>query len=219
MSDPPAPALFSLTLERALRRCATWHAGQVRKGSPTPYVQHVVSVGWILDRLGFEEEVVIAGLLHDAVEDVEAVSLDDIAEALGPRVAELVRYCSESKTDVGGRKRPWIDRKTDHIAMLRQAPAEARAVALADKLHNLTSILADLQDGRPVWSHFHASRERVLWYYETCLNSYGGGDPRLETLIASCRSVLDAIHRADRDFEPPRDLSGPCDGGYTGEGT
>lgn len=197
--DQPASPLFRLTLERALRRCAGWHDGQCRKGSSkTPYVQHVVGVAWILDRLGFDEEVVIAGLLHDAVEDVEGVTFDQIADEFGPRVADLVRWCSETKTDANGRWRPWIDRKTDHIALLKQAPPDARAVALADKLHNLTSILVDLQDGRAVWSLFHASREQVLWYYETCLDSYGGGDPRLENLIAACRDVLDAVTRLDR---------------------
>lgn len=204
MPDPPAPALFSLTMERALRRCATWHDGQIRKGSPTPFVQHVVSVAWILDRLGFDEEVLVAGLLHDAVEDVEGVTLDDIASEFGQRVATLVRFCSETKTDADGRPRPWIDRKTDHIALLTHAPAEARAVALADKLHNLTAILLDLQDGRAVWSLFHASRDQVLWYYETCLRSYGGGDPRLDPLIASCRDLLEAIRQIEHNPSPSR---------------
>lgn len=135
----------------------------------------------------------IAGLLHDAVEDVEGLTLDRLSAEFGPRVAELVGWCSETKTDADGHKRPWIDRKTDHIAHLRQAPPEARAVALADKLHNLTSILVDLQDGRPVWSLFNADRERVLWYYATCIDAYRGGDPRLDTLAASCREILEAV--------------------------
>jgi (p)ppGpp synthase/HD superfamily hydrolase len=187
------PFALTPTLERALRRCAEWHAGQTRKGSATPYVQHVVGVALILDRLGFDEEVVIAGLLHDAVEDVEGLTLDRITAEFGPRVAELVGWCSETKTDDAGRTRPWIDRKTDHIAHLRQAPPEARAVALADKLHNLTSILVDLQDGRPVWSIFNAGREQVLWYHDACIAAYRGGDPRLEALAASCREIRDAV--------------------------
>ncbi len=201
MPDPgsPAPALFSLTLERALRRCACWHEGQSRKVTAIPFVQHVVSVAWILDRLGFDESVIIAGLLHDAVEDVDSVTHDDVTREFGPHVAELVRLCSETKTDAQGRPRPWVDRKTDHIALLKQAPAEARAIALADKFHNLQSILIDLQDGLPVWSAFHANRERVLWYYQTCLDSYGGGDPRLDLLIDASRNVLAAIEHLDGD--------------------
>jgi (p)ppGpp synthase/HD superfamily hydrolase len=160
-------------------------------------VQHVVGVAMILDRLGFDEEVVIAGLLHDAVEDVAGVTLDRVAAEFGPRVAGLVGWCTETKADAGGRPRPWIDRKTEHIAHLRGAPAEARAVALADKLHNLTSILVDLQDGRPVWSLFNADRAQVLWYYGACIAAYEGGDPRLAALAASCREVLAAVSPRD----------------------
>ena len=49
-----------------------WHRGQTRKGSDLPYLVHPFAVAMILDRLGFDEDVVIAGLLHDAVEDTEA---------------------------------------------------------------------------------------------------------------------------------------------------
>ncbi len=155
-----APVLMSPALERALRRSAEWHRGQARKGADgAPYVEHVVGVALILDRLGFDEPVVIAGLLHDAVEDT-AATLDEIAAEFGSVVAEIVAACSEQKEDDQGRKRPWIDRKTDHLAVLEAAPVTARAVALADKLHNLTSILVDLQDGRDVWSVFARSGHR-----------------------------------------------------------
>ena len=180
---------MSPNLERALRWAAVWHEGQVRKGSGVPYVIHPVAVGLILDRLGWPEDVVIAGLLHDVVEDTGA-SVEDVRARFGPSVAELVRSLSEIKLDPEGRKRPWIDRKTDHIAALSSAPIEARAVALADKLHNLLSIRADLGDGRPVWSLFHADRDQVLWYYRTCIDRYGGDEPRLRPLVEACREAL-----------------------------
>src|SRR4051812_29594254 len=135
--------LLTPKLERALRWAATCHHGQVRKGGEVPYVEHVMAVGWILDRLGFPEDVVVAGLLHDVVEDTEA-TLEQVRAQFGPRVAALVDHCSEIKTDAQGRKRPWIDRKRDHLEALAAAPVEARAVALADKLHNLLSIQLDL---------------------------------------------------------------------------
>src|SRR5262245_39145070 len=134
-----ADVLFSLDLERALRWAAVCHRDQVRKASDTPYVEHVMGVALILDRLGFAEEVVIAGLLHDIVEDTSA-TLAEVEARFGLTVAEIVCHSSEIKTDAAGRKRPWIDRKRDHLEALRQAPVEARAVVLADKLHNLISI-------------------------------------------------------------------------------
>ncbi|MBX6313104.1 MAG: bifunctional (p)ppGpp synthetase/guanosine-3',5'-bis(diphosphate) 3'-pyrophosphohydrolase [Isosphaeraceae bacterium] len=182
-------APISPNLERALRRAAVWHRDQVRKGSDTPYVQHVVGVAWMLDRLGYPEEVVIAGLLHDAVEDTSA-TLADIEREFGRDVAEIVGHCTEVKRDPQGRQRPWIDRKRDHLAHLADAPIATRAVVLADKLHNLISIEVDLLDGRDVWSRFNAGREEVLWYYRSMIERLGVGDPRLETLAQCCQEVM-----------------------------
>ena len=113
-------------------------------------------------------------------------------------MAELVGLCSERKTDAQGRKRPWIDRKRDHLAALATAPVEARAIVLADKLHNLISIEIDLQEGRPVWSEFHAERDQVLWYYQAMLNRCGEGDPRLENLASQCQDHLARIESLGR---------------------
>ena len=109
-------------LELALRWSAVCHQGQTRKGSGTPYFEHAAAVAMILDRAGFDEDVVIAGLLHDVVEDTEA-TVEEVATRFGPVVGEIVRQCSEVKLDAEGRKRPWIDRKRDHLAALVGAPA------------------------------------------------------------------------------------------------
>jgi guanosine-3',5'-bis(diphosphate) 3'-pyrophosphohydrolase len=187
--------LWSSELDRALRWAAVCHDGQVRKGSGVPYVIHVVGVAMILDRLGYDERVVIAGLLHDVVEDTDA-TLDDVRARFGPEVASLVDHTSEVKLDAQGRKRPWIDRKTDHIAALRDAPVEARAVVLADKLQNLASMASDLRAGRPVWSLFHAERAQLLWYYHTSVAMLAAGeegDPKLAALAAETRRTLGEV--------------------------
>ncbi len=180
---------MTLRLERAMRFAAQAHAGQLRKSSETPYFEHVAAVALILDRGGFSEDVVIAGLLHDVVEDTPT-SFEHVASLFGATVSELVRHCSEVKTDAHGKKRPWIDRKRDHLAALVEAPTDARAIILADKLHNLISIELDLQDRRPVWTQFSALREKVLWYYHATIDACDQGDPSLTHLAASCREVL-----------------------------
>jgi (p)ppGpp synthase/HD superfamily hydrolase len=184
--------MLTMDLERALRWAATCHQGQFRRGCEAPYVEHAMGVALILDRLGFAEEVVIAGLLHDVVEDT-AATLDQVEARFGAAVAETVRHCSEIKTDGQGRKRPWIDRKRDHLEALGRAPLAARAVILADKLHNLISIELDLREGRPVWPTFHAGRDQVLWYYRATLAQLGQGDPRLESLAAHALRTLTSI--------------------------
>jgi (p)ppGpp synthase/HD superfamily hydrolase len=202
--------LMSEDLARALRWAAVCHAGQVRKGGSVPYLEHVVAVAMILDRLGYPDEVVIAGLLHDVVEDTEATH-DDVRARFGAAVAAIVAACSEVKTDAQGNKRPWIDRKRDHLEALGTADPEARAVVLADKLHNLLTIAADLRDGRVVWSLFNAGRDDVLWYHRTALDrlALGATDPRLETLAARGRAVLAEIEALDAQAEAPPRPSAP----------
>jgi (p)ppGpp synthase/HD superfamily hydrolase len=184
-------------LDEALGLAATAHANQARRGSGVPCIAHLVAVAWILERSGFGEDVVVAGLLHDLVEDTET-TLDEVRTRFGPRVAELVGHCSEAKTDAAGGKRPWIDRKRDHLAALADAPSDARAIVLADKLHNLLSIRADLQAGRPIWTLFHADRDSVLRYHDAMISTCGAGDPRLERLAEECRQVLLALRQTDR---------------------
>jgi (p)ppGpp synthase/HD superfamily hydrolase len=188
--------LITPRLERALRASARRHAGQTRKGSDVPYFEHAAAVAMILYRAGFDEDVVIAGLLHDVVEDTDA-TLDDVRKEFGAAVAEIVGLCSEVKYDAEGRKRPWIDRKRDHLAALAGASRSAWAVVLADKLHNLTCIELDLAEGRPVWDQFNADRTQVLWYYRATIEASGSGDPRLDALAAACREVLGRIEAPD----------------------
>jgi (p)ppGpp synthase/HD superfamily hydrolase len=202
---PGILACFSTTLERALRRASEWHEGQTRKGAHTPYIAHPFGVAMILERLGFGEDVVVAGLLHDVVEDTDA-TIEEIRDEFGPNVASLVASCSEVKCDEQGRKRAWVDRKRDYLEAVAASSVEARAVALADKLHNLTSLKFDLDSGRPMWEMFNAGRGEVLGYYRMCADRFGGGDPRLEPLSSACRAAIDLIEAMSEDVEkmPPR---------------
>ncbi len=198
---PERLELLSPLLVRALRCASYWHRGQLRKGSAIPYVEHVMGVALILDRSGFGENVVIAGLLHDAVEDTEA-TLAEIEGLFGSEVAGIVSDCSEQKTDSLGNKRPWIDRKRDHLAVLVEAGLASRAVILADKLNNLISIEMDLRDKKPIWSQFNADREQVLWYHRTMIDQLDGDEPRLGQLASEARRVLNAIEALEGGVDP-----------------
>ncbi len=195
------PLVPSLDFERALRLAALAHQGQVRKGSGTPYIEHPLAVALILDRAGFAERVAIAGLLHDVVEDTE-VTLDRIASGFGPEVGALVAHASEVKLDAVGAKRPWADRKRDHVAAIRPAPDEAKALVLADKLHNLLSIRLDLLEGRPIWETFHAARAGVIRSYREMIDACRSEDLRVLALAAECREQLaDVIAMGEENRE------------------
>lgn len=202
--EPAGPSLVPPRLDLAIRWAAAWHDGQHRKSSGVPYIQHPIAVAWMLDRLGFDEDVVIAGLLHDVVEDTEA-TLDDVRGRFGARVAELVGLCSEVKLDREGRKRPWADRKREHLESLRSAPIEAKAIVLADKLHNLGSIAADLAEGREVWGRFNAGRDQIIAMARSSIEGLGlvDGDARLERLARSGLDVLSGIEGGSHRDEQP----------------
>ena len=186
---------LSIDIQRALRRAAEWHEGQLRRGSGLPFLEHVACVALTLTRASCDDDVVIAGILHDAVEDAE-VSLDTIRSEFGGRVASIVDACSERKFDDRGGHRPWIDRKREHLGSLARATVDARAVVLADKLHNLRSITLDLRAGLDVWSLFHASRADVLWYYQASIDACSGDDPVLAELVTACRQALEEAKSA-----------------------
>lgn len=192
------PELFPSLVERAMRTAAMAHRDQTRKASALPYIAHPASVAMILVRAGFDEpHVLAAALLHDVVEDTD-VTLADLARDYPPEVIDIVAALSEEKTDADGNKRPWKERKVDHIAVIASAPIAAQAVALADKLHNLTSTLVDLLVvGIAVWDRFNAARDEFLWYHDAMIEATTDADPRIETLKAACRDVLSQLGRLD----------------------
>ncbi len=157
---------YSDRYEAALILAARAHRQQVRKGSDVPYVVHPVHVSVLLLRYGFSEEVAVAGLLHDVVEDQD-IPLADIEAGFGPAVAEMVAALSERKRDEAG-ERPWEVRKQEKIAHLRQASLGAVAVKAADTLHNVHSVIAGLRDQGPsFWGHFKRGSEASLGYYRS----------------------------------------------------
>lgn len=152
-------------IEEALEVAAQAHHGQFRKGTVTPYISHPYAVGLILMSAGCSEEVVIAGLLHDTVEDTD-ITLDYIQERFGESIAEIVDGCSEDKS------LRWRERKAERIEALKSASVEVCLVTCADKLHNLKTVISEYDEiGDLVWDRFHGGVEAQSWYYQSVLES------------------------------------------------
>lgn len=157
---------YSSDIDRALRLASHEHQGQVRKGSRTPYIAHPMMVSLILQRAGLPDEVVIAGILHDVVEDQE-VTVEEVERDFGRVVAELVDAVTEKKTE-DGRERPWKVRKTEALEHLAEATEHIVALKAADALHNCMSTIADLErDGTGAWDKFKTSADEQVWYYRS----------------------------------------------------
>ena len=138
------------------------HKGQYRKNSKIPYVNHVLAVGDILENAGYPESVVVAGILHDTLEDTDT-TFDTLVSEFGIEVAWVVSGVSEDKS-LGS----WKERKEYYLAHLtsENTPYASLIVSAADKLHNLTDTYEGwLIDGDRVFERFNAGKSEQSWWY------------------------------------------------------
>lgn len=164
-------------LNDAIRFATERHEGQTRKGTNIPYILHPLEVLQILSSMRADTELLIAGVLHDAVEDTDT-TLEEIRQRFGADVAELVASNSEDKS------KTWEERKQHTIKMLKGASHRVKQLILADKLANLRSIAYDYRRiGGRLWERFNAPAEKQAWYY-------GGIDDALSGLqYTDCKDV------------------------------
>lgn len=146
-------------INKAIYFATKAHEGQVRKVSQSPFILHPLAVGCILADAGEPEDTIIAGILHDTVEDTD-VTLNDIKEIFNENIANLVAGCSENK------ELSWEQRKQQTIADLETASEAICIVTCADKIHNLqVSIDGVQQQGEAFFVHFKRGYDEQKWYY------------------------------------------------------
>lgn len=155
---------FTQRLSHAFKRANELHATQTRKGTDVPYLTHLMAVAALVGEYGGDEDLVIAALLHDAVEDQGGVStLTAIRTEFGEHIAKLVEAASDTDEVP---KPPWRARKEAHIAKIRNAAPDLRLLVAADKLHNVTTLARDCEaDGIATLDRFNGGREGTLWFY------------------------------------------------------
>lgn len=163
-------------IDQAIGFAARAHQGQRRKIGDVPYIAHPMAVGMILQRMGCDEAIVAAGLLHDTVEDT-AVTLEEIRQHFGDEVSRIVAGCTESPKK-GVR---WETRKLQMIESLRDASLGVKLVSAADKYHNLSHTLYNERlKGPVIWRKFGRGKEQQAWYYRSVLASLLADTPAPE---------------------------------------
>ena len=152
------------------------HAGQTRKTTTIPYIAHLMGVASLVLEFGGDEDMAIAALLHDVVEDCGgAPMLKEVRRRFGNRVAKIVDGCTDSDIDP---KPPWRGRKDTYLRHLKSADAETRLVSAADKLNNARSILSDYREaGESIWARFNGGCEGTLWYYRALVQEFKRSKP------------------------------------------
>jgi len=173
-------AIFTGRIERAIALAVRAHEGQVRKGDgQLPYVVHPVTVALILSRYTGDEDTIIAGLLHDTLEDT-LVTAEEIEQAFGEKVRDTVLDVTEPDLP----SLSWETRKARYLRRLQTAPRPSLLVAGADKIANLISMIAaHASAGDALWERFHASPATRLGFYRqvhTLIRGSWSGCPLLQ---------------------------------------
>jgi len=161
------------------------HTGHVRKGSDKqPYINHPLEVANLLANVGGIDDidVLIAGLLHDTVEDV-GVKKEEIMEKFGKRVAGVVIEVTDDKS------LPKQERKRLQVEHAPHLSPEAKQVKLADKISNVT----DVTDHPPADWTLERRREYIDWG-EKVIAGLRGTNEKLERhfddLVARAKTSL-----------------------------
>jgi (p)ppGpp synthase/HD superfamily hydrolase len=174
------------------------HVG-TRKKTAVPYTAHLLGVASLVmgetGHVAFPvtEDMAIAALLHDAVEDAGGMPrLHDIEANFGPEVARIVAGCSDSFVEDSSEKKPWEQRKKDYIERLNTEPEDTLLVSAADKLYNVRSIVEEHRSsGAEVWRKFTRGPGPQLWYYAEVLKVFEKRCPNWRIVSELARAVAE----------------------------
>ena len=165
---------YSDTINHAFAFAAKHHDRQVRKGTKLPYLTHPANIAVILTRYGCDDDTIVAGILHDVVEDcirdgyTKEMLEQRIGEKFGEGVLQTILEVTYRRLDDDGVELSSAQRKEDYLDRLSDAKSAALWVCAADNLHHVRSILSDLQrtlDSPTIWSRFSGGREATLKWY------------------------------------------------------
>ena len=165
---------YSDRINHALAFAAKHHDRQVRKGTRLPYLTHPASVAIILTRYSQDDDTVVAGILHDVIEDcvrenyTKEMLAQRIADKFGMAVLDTVLSITQRNTDDAGVDLSSDERREDYLSRLASADERARWVCAADKLHHACTLVADLKrtiDPNTIWSRFLTGKAGTIRWY------------------------------------------------------
>jgi (p)ppGpp synthase/HD superfamily hydrolase len=181
---------FMNKVEQAIYFATKAHNGQNRKMEDIPMIFHPFTVGMMLQRAGCKEEVVIAGILHDVIEDTK-YTRSDISKKFGEEVAKLVEGVTEPDKNLS-----WEERKEDAIKRIHSVCLEIKLIEAADKISNLESTLEDIKRrGDDAWSGFKRGKDKQEWLnrnmYKSVVANTDGKHPLFKRYAQLIKKIFD----------------------------
>ena len=161
---------MSILIQKAIIFATLKHKDQKRKGTDIPYIVHPMEVMQILTEMNCSENVIIAGILHDTLEDT-----DTTPEEIRKEFNQDVRYYVEAESE--DKSKTWKERKGETIRRVETMNYEdlytKGLIAFADKLSNLRAMYRDkMQVGEKLWDRFNADKDSIKWYYSSIYNIF-----------------------------------------------
>ncbi len=177
---------------------------EFRKGTKIPYMAHLMGVAAMVmaeagGKVPVTEEMVMAALLHDVVEDHGGrPRLLEVEARFGKKVARMVEGLTDSFADAKAEKERWEDRKKRYLARFKTEPLQVLLISLADKLYNAKSILMDYREhGDAIWKRFNRGADKQLWYFKSLLRIFKARlDARMVSEFAAVVKELEGLVKA-----------------------
>ena len=139
------------------------------------------------------KDVIVAGILHDTVEDsAGAIALADIEKQFGKTVADLVRHVTEEDKSLS-----WEERKQIALAHIYEMPYGALLLKSADVLHNLSELVRDVEEhGEAVFDKFNAPMEKKMQQQHKLIEALESVWPE-NPLLAEIKAGVAKLTRAE----------------------
>jgi (p)ppGpp synthase/HD superfamily hydrolase len=197
-------SMLNKTMRDALRlalEAHEIHVKQKRKGKDIPYITHPLTVGFILARAGARQEIILAGILHDVLEDSVAdhkVTYDVLRERFDPSVADIVRSVTEPNKEL-----PWAERKQAALEHLMTMKGPGLWVKAADIISNVSELLDDYArepqgEGDAIFERFNAHKADIIANYLAVMDVLIDKPLTLEgeekTLVLDLKTLRDELY-------------------------
>ena len=186
--------VYTLKINNAIKFAIKTHEiyqKQARKGKNVAYITHPLTVGIILAKAGATEDVIVAGILHDTIEDSvleKKVTPAMLTERFGDNVSQLVWSVTEHD-----RRLPWDERKSQALAEINKSSGDSLLIKSADILSNMLELLDDhARYGDPVFERFSVPKEKTVKHQlaatQALINCWPE-NPLLEDLLSLEKSL------------------------------
>lgn len=181
---------FNLNKFKAIEHAVILYKGNYRKSTGVDAILHPYGVMSILGHYGYSDEVQIAGLMHDVIEDSKLnYTYNDLERDYGKNVKQYVEDLSEKDKSLS-----WAERKIEHIERIKIASLESKVIETADKINNLCGLIDGIKtEGEEIWNNFNASKENIAWYYIEMYKACTFGEDPDTLIFKDLKKLIDQM--------------------------